>query len=59
MDPKKPDAPGPEPDFDPAPDAWERFEKAVGKVVKAPPQHRASKPPRERGAPATPRKDKG
>ena len=25
------------------PDAWERFEKAVDKVAKAPPQHRKAK----------------
>lgn len=29
--------------FVPEPDAWERFEKAVDKVVKAPPQHRPSR----------------
>jgi hypothetical protein len=26
-----------------APDAWERFERAVGIVAKAPPQHRSGK----------------
>jgi hypothetical protein len=25
------------------PDAWERFERAIGAVAKAPPQHRKSK----------------
>jgi hypothetical protein len=25
------------------PDAWERFERAIGVVAKAPPQHRAAK----------------
>jgi hypothetical protein len=44
MDAKKPDAPERQADFEPAPDAWERFEKAMDKVVKAPPQHRTAKP---------------
>ncbi len=56
---KKPEAPGPEPAFEPAPDAWERFEKAMDKVVKAPPQHRSGRALESRGAPATPRKGKG
>ncbi len=41
------------------PDAWERFEKAMDKVVKAPPQHRSGRALESRGAPATPRKGKG
>ncbi len=41
MSTKKPEAGGGEPAFKPEPDAWARFEKAVDKVVKTPPQHRA------------------
>ena len=40
------------------PDAWERFEKAMDKVAKAPPQHRGTRAPQGRDAPAAPRKDK-
>ena len=59
MDPKEPRVPGREPPgFKAEPDAWERFEKAVDKVVKAPPQHRSARPPKERDAPAAPRKGK-
>ncbi len=43
--------------FKPEPDAWERFEKAVGKVVKAPPRHRGARPPTDRRAPTTKRED--
>ncbi len=32
-----------EPAFKPEPGAWERFEKAMDKVVKAPPRHRAAR----------------
>ncbi len=48
-----------EPTLEPEPDAWERFEKAMDKVVKAPPQHRSGRALESRGAPATPRKGKG
>lgn len=44
--------------FEPAPDAWERFEKAVDKVAKAPPQHRAAKSQQGRGAPVAPKRVK-
>ena len=45
-------------DVEPLPDAWKRFEKAMDKVVKAPPQHRSTRPPKKRDAPAAARKDK-
>lgn len=46
-----------------APDAWERFESTVDKVVKAPPAHRAAKPvganqPKARGRTSRARKSR-
>lgn len=38
------------------PDAMERFERAIGAVVKAPPQHRASKKTKTKRASKRPKK---
>jgi hypothetical protein len=42
-----------------APDAWERFERAVDLVAKSPPQHRVKTvPPKSKERPKKPRKTK-
>ena len=41
-----------QPDVELEPDAWERFERAVKVVVKAPPQHREAPKPKRKKASA-------
>jgi hypothetical protein len=44
----KPKAEKPLPELEAEPDAWERFERAVDHVMKAPPKHRTAKNPTKR-----------